>query len=228
MNASSEQPTCSEEGCDSKPASLGLCAKHYKAHQRKRGIQRISTRTCDTDGRDRPHSAKGLCKRHYKDSRPRAPYQYDPRRKKGCLFDGCDGRHFLLGVCARHFRGGRVDGWKPSYNPADHNLFYKYRIRGWERDALFIAQDGLCAICRDGEAAHIDHHHAHACSDDPKRGCRDCVRGGLCSRCNITLAAYEHGAWGCGAAKELLDNPWWRARANLLPPGPPVRRYSRH
>jgi Recombination endonuclease VII len=57
-----------------------------------------------------------------------------------------------------------------------------------EIDALTALQGGACAICgRLGERLQIDHDHRHC----PGRiGCRHCVRGMLCGRCNTGLGRF--------------------------------------
>ena len=54
-----------------------------------------------------------------------------------------------------------------------------------ERVALVSAQGGACAICgRLGERLQLDHDHRHC---PGKTGCRRCIRGLLCGRCNTAL-----------------------------------------
>ena len=54
-----------------------------------------------------------------------------------------------------------------------------------ERDALVALQRGLCAICaRAGQPLQVDHDHRHCPGTE---GCRQCVRGMLCPRCNTAL-----------------------------------------
>lgn len=89
----------------------------------------------------------------------------------------------------------------------DQNLRWKYDITLAEREALFAEQGDLCAICEEAEPNDIDYDHSHHCADplraeDEKRGCRDCVRGGLCQ-------ALQHHP-GCLRGWE---RPWWRGRA---------------
>jgi hypothetical protein len=57
-----------------------------------------------------------------------------------------------------------------------------------EIEALIALQSGACAICgRLGERLEIDHDHRHC----PGRiGCRHCVRGMLCGRCNTALGRF--------------------------------------
>jgi hypothetical protein len=57
-----------------------------------------------------------------------------------------------------------------------------------ERDALIALQGGLCAICgRAGQRLEVDHDHRHC---PGATGCRSCVRGGLCGRCNTALGRF--------------------------------------
>jgi Recombination endonuclease VII len=54
-----------------------------------------------------------------------------------------------------------------------------------EVDALIASQGGACAICgRLGQPLQLDHDHRHCLG---RVGCRHCVRGMLCGRCNTAL-----------------------------------------
>lgn len=54
-----------------------------------------------------------------------------------------------------------------------------------EVDALVALQGGRCAVCgRSGQRLEIDHDHRHC---PGKTGCRQCVRGALCGKCNSAL-----------------------------------------
>lgn len=58
-----------------------------------------------------------------------------------------------------------------------------------EYDDLLASQGGRCAICRCGEPGgkgrwHVDHDH-QCCGR--KRACKKCIRGLLCTRCNVGL-----------------------------------------
>ncbi len=59
--------------------------------------------------------------------------------------------------------------------------------------ALLAAQDGKCAICRasepGGQGWHVDHDHT--CCNTRKRSCGKCLRGILCSRCNIGIGNFK-------------------------------------
>lgn len=57
-----------------------------------------------------------------------------------------------------------------------------------ERAYLIQAQGGLCAICgRAGQRLQVDHDHRHC---PGATGCRACVRGALCGRCNTALGRF--------------------------------------
>lgn len=72
--------------------------------------------------------------------------------------------------------------------PSDSRAPIRRRAHGLtpaEVDALFAAQRGLCAVCgRAGQRLQVDHDHRHCAGST---GCRHCVRGGLCNRCNSAL-----------------------------------------
>lgn len=61
------------------------------------------------------------------------------------------------------------------------------RHHGLSRDrhrTIFLASGGLCGVCKSVRPDVIDHDHE--CCEGQK-GCRLCVRGLLCSSCNIML-----------------------------------------
>lgn len=76
---------------------------------------------------------------------------------------------------------------------------------------------GTCAGC--GRATGVskalatDHNHAHCAGP---QGCRDCVRGRLCSVCNRLLGHFRDDPVRLIAlARYLLDPPWPKVRAQL-------------
>lgn len=67
----------------------------------------------------------------------------------------------------------------------------RYNMTLADYDNLLAAQGGRCAICKTGVPGgtgrfHIDHDHA--CCPERMRSCGKCVRGLLCSYCNMHLA----------------------------------------
>jgi hypothetical protein len=57
-----------------------------------------------------------------------------------------------------------------------------------DQDAMLARQGGLCAICRRPGQLQIDHDHRHC---PGSTGCRICVRGMICARCNSGLGLIE-------------------------------------
>jgi hypothetical protein len=61
-------------------------------------------------------------------------------------------------------------------------------ITAAERAYLASIQGGACAICgRTGERLQVDHDHRHC---PGREGCRRCIRGLLCGRCNTALGKF--------------------------------------
>ena len=60
-------------------------------------------------------------------------------------------------------------------------------------------KDGLCPICELWEADAVDHDHNCCGSPRPgtrnrtRRGCGQCVRGLVCSGCNLMMQKYDEG-----------------------------------
>jgi len=91
-------------------------------------------------------------------------------------------------------RRQRVLGPADSRAPARRTA---HGITPSERDALAELQGGACAVCRrTGLRLELDHDHRHC---PGRTGCRRCVRGLLCGRCNAGL-----GLIGDAAVPRLL------------------------
>ena len=100
---------------------------------------------------------------------------------------------------------------------------HKLRLRGLtvERfEEMLAQQESRCAICGADKAQlgadtkrgwHVDHDHS-CC---PKqRGCRACIRGLLCSRCNHAMGMFGDSAILLRAAAAYLDEA--KVRHQLL------------
>jgi len=71
--------------------------------------------------------------------------------------------------------------------------------------ALLEACGGLCMICNRIKARAVDHDHAHCAG---KTSCGECVRGLLCTRCNVYLGHIrDNPAVGYVLANYLKDPP---------------------
>ncbi|MFD4933962.1 endonuclease VII domain-containing protein [Streptomyces virginiae] len=78
------------------------------------------------------------------------------------------------------------DGWssycrscRAKRNRASY-FMRKYGITEAERDEMIAAQGGVCVICRDAPAEHVDHDHQTGK-----------VRGVLCFSCNAALGQFK-------------------------------------
>lgn len=172
-----------------------LCKKHYGAMLRANS--RATVKLCAAKGCSRQANGR-FCASHYR--RLRHGTMNLPVRGYGqnsCAHSGCIEPHHAYGSCLKHFSKGEKD-------PARVNdyLLQTYRITLGEREAMFANQGGVCAICKQRPPVHVDHDHA-CCGS--KKGCRDCVRGGLCFKCNTGLSFVEKDEW-LEAAREYLDN----------------------
>lgn len=77
-----------------------------------------------------------------------------------------------------------------------YHMRRRYGIEPEEFDKLLAAQGGVCAICNDRPATHLD--HAHEGKTEKNQGER--VRGVLCVSCNNGLGLFR-------------DRPNWLRRA---------------
>lgn len=95
-----------------------------------------------------------------------------------------------------------------------------FEITAEEYDALYAFQGGKCALCprtgTSGKRLAVDHDHHQAMLDGhaPDKGCRNCIRGLVCSTCNDVLAhARSNPAYFERGRDYLLAPPWRRLRA---------------
>ncbi len=102
----------------------------------------------------------------------------------------------------RERRRELIDAWqgKPEYRDYkfNYNLLYNYNITIDDYIALLAKQDGHCATCPAIEPTtgrtrrfHVDHDHS-CCPIG--RSCGKCIRGLLCTTCNLTLGALQDNA----------------------------------
>jgi hypothetical protein len=75
-----------------------------------------------------------------------------------------------------------------------YHLTRRYGITAAEADAMFAAQDGVCAVCRAAPAVHVDHDH---------RDGR--VRALLCFNCNGGLGQFRDDPDVLRAAAEYVE-----------------------
>lgn len=189
---------CGEDMCAGNHYAKGLCKTHYTKQWKSHNLTYCKYVGC----RNKSWGSK------YCDSHRRRIAQGNPdkpirvARYSGCSAHRCDRPHYGNGYCSKHHYQFLV---KDNVDHIDRNLRHKYGISREERDRMFAAQEWKCAICADdSRQLLVDHDHKHC--GGPRRGCRTCVRGGLCAKCNTLLHGLESETWR-GSAEEYLENP---------------------
>lgn len=138
---------------------------------------------------------------------------------------------------SRSMRTGYMTYCKPCHNARtrasveanggsrNYHLRRRYGITAAHFDQMLAEQRGLCAICQEAPAAHVDHDH------DTKR-----VRGLLCFNCNGALGQFRDrsdlmlravGYLRRGEWAELIDHPGAQIGFHVFSGGaddPDVRR----
>jgi hypothetical protein len=103
-----------------------------------------------------------------------------------------DGRGVYCKPC--HNRMGRESKIKNHGGSRHYHLKRRYGITAAEADAMLDAQGGMCAICGDRPAAHVDHDHRTGA-----------VRSLLCFTCNSGLGNFRDEPELLRLAADYLD-----------------------
>lgn len=112
--------------------------------------------------------------------------------------------------CATHWR---VERKRRTEHAKDLRITANFEITPEEYWALYAAQGGCCFICRMAKGhvrrLAIDHDHRCQAGHPPEKGCRKCIRGLVCKRCNRLVAFL--GPEALARAIQLLTDPPARA-----------------
>lgn len=185
------RPTCSGPACDRTLDPIqnrsGLCLSHYKQQSQGKPLTplRIATKDlgrpshCQVENCGRPHKARGYCKTHDLQVRsggsPKDIKVYSLNTE--CLIGSCTTLPIANGYCAKH-----------NYSLVSRWAFYGMTLA--EARGMYESQAQACAICSTPsnlECLVVDHDHS-CC----RRGsCGACVRGLLCSSCNLGLGNFR-------------------------------------
>ena len=104
----------------------------------------------------------------------------------------------LTGYCLPcHIKRGNASRQRNGGN-RNYHLKRRYGITAAEYDAMLAEQGGLCALCRQRPAEHVDHDHAFGQ-----------VRGLLCSCCNQGLGNFRDQLQHLKAAVDYLERTTW-------------------
>jgi hypothetical protein len=190
---------CTLGECTRPHYASGYCNPHWRRWKRSGDPGPVTiasiVHTCSFDDCGRPRSAKGLCASHYAQSRKGRPLKplNDRVNPRGRNADG-DKR---CATCKQwkppaEFRAvaRTADGLDSRCIGCVHDLSIRklYGITAEQYAALLEAQDGGCGICggtnESGRAMAVDHDHS-CCPGS--RSCGQCVRGLLCSNCNMAI-----------------------------------------
>ena len=87
-----------------------------------------------------------------------------------------------------------------------YHLVARYGITAAQADAMVEEQGGLCAVCHERPAAHVDHDHTFGN-----------VRGILCFTCNGGLGQFQDRADILRNAIDYLERTTWQR--TLVTPG---------
>lgn len=196
--------TCSVEGCPKKIHARGMCQAHWR---RLRHLENPALAvTCGFQGCEKMATSRksGVCEMHYRRIRVHGD---------GNMVLGKTGlpisRHAIRDGLGRK----RCDNCQ-DWHPVDRFKKCRYRPDGLShlcqrctsdlrhhlvieaRRKLLAIQDGSCANRGCGRVLepngsqirtyHIDHDHS-CCAG--KNSCGKCIRGLLCSKCNVTLGS---------------------------------------
>lgn len=94
----------------------------------------------------------------------------------------------------------------------------KFNITPEQYDAIIAAQHGKC-VCGGARSynLHVDHDHALEKAGTP---IEECVRGGLCKRCNKTLRDVRDSPQILRALADYLENPPAQGVLHAIDPTP--------
>lgn len=190
--------TCSVPGCTRTDVNKtqGLCHAHDQRRRRGKPLdgpildrRRVSWPECQVGGCSRNTESKTgkgsrFCPVHQGQVRSGvAPGIYRVQGLyKTCLVPGCEDPFRSNKLCNRHSTRMRMYSLTP------------------ERFVEIITSP--CSICGGDDRIHVDHDHA-CCSGE--KSCGDCVRGALCSSCNLGLGAFKDDPGSLMAAIEYLS-----------------------
>lgn len=191
---------CSRDGCSRRLHAKGLCATHLVRSKPEDKLRPLCTiENCKAH----VYMAK-VCYAHHQELRgiPEGEIEAtgvaairDDSGRKQCL--GCE--EWL--ALANFTRDRRMSDGLSRHCRDCHRLSrlrWRYKVEPPDKDAT-------CDICGGrhdtDRRLHVDHDH-RCCPG--KRSCGKCVRGFLCTRCNIRLVAIEDAAW-CDQARQYLS-----------------------
>lgn len=96
---------------------------------------------------------------------------------------------------------------------SDEKRWYQFRVTADNYTATLAAQGGTCALCPRtpsvGRSFAVDHDHS--CCPEKGKSCGRCVRGLLCTRCNVGLGYFRDSSTRLRAAADYVAHHAARA-----------------
>lgn len=113
----------------------------------------------------------------------------------------------------RCFRCQKIAERKQRETRHETHISTTYGITSKDYKSLLAFQAGKCAICTRAtgrtKRLAVDHDHSCLLGHNPAQGCRECVRGLLCSTCNEFIGRmHDDPRVGDRMAKYLRTPPW--------------------
>lgn len=170
---------CAFDGCENLAATAGLCRRHYDQRRHGRGLRPLAPLKKPADGRN------GLGEKWCYSCKSWSPESSFAKSKS--TKDG------LQGQC----RPCRSANYRQNAESVrDKMRQQRFGLTREEFDSLLESQGGRCAICLSDDSGSSYWHtdHDHSCCDAPGESCGQCIRGILCSRCNIALGIVREDA----------------------------------
>jgi hypothetical protein len=211
------QDTCTLDGCGRSHYAKGYCNPHWRrwkanGNPGQAEIQSYGRGPCSFQGCGRQASAKKLCGTHYAQYRRGLPLTPIDERVDAIVRDEsgnkcCPSCRQWLPVDSFPVETRNADGLATNCAVCKRDKIFRgrYGITAARYDELYAAQGGVCAICKgvneSGRAMAVDHDHS--CCAGPT-SCGLCVRGLLCSNCNMGIGLLREDVARFEAAIEYL------------------------
>lgn len=199
------KPACSVDGCSRPSDSRGWCKTHYLRWWSKSDLGKATIRAysnaraaCAFVGCANTSNAAGLCSGHWRQQRKGQPLR--PLLKKNNPQARDEAGRKLCGTCEAWLPTevftrsvSRSDGLSARCGRCERSqaLKRKFGITLNQYEELLYAQGGGCAVCEKTEQENhrrlaVDHDHS-CCAG--MITCGECIRGLLCSSCNLHFGA---------------------------------------
>ncbi|MEU0858431.1 endonuclease domain-containing protein [Streptomyces griseofuscus] len=191
------QQECSFDGCGNRASSGGLCSRHARQLERRGTLRPVARIRRVGAARTRDEEGRKRCG---------MCMAWRPEGDYGASRATSDGLQTYCVLCVRLTR---------------------YNLTPDAYAALLEAQEGVCAICRQPDAAGKDLavDHDHGCCH-ATRSCGRCVRGLLCTQCNLGVGRLKDDPERLRVAARYVRT-WAALYPRDVPDAPPQPRDRR-